>query len=451
MHWRAGSLVYTSAGLFSLFFWLLWGDFAYYVKDRSVPPAMQLLLDHLHASNLVIGILLVSLPAVTGLFVMPVVAYHSDRHRGRWGRRIPFLAAPIPFTFIAMLGLAFSPLLGREIHGALGRWSPGENDCVIIALAGSWILFEVCTSICNAVFLSLIADVVPREVIGRFYAWFRMVSLLAGIIFFYSIFGHIEAHYFAVFLGIGALYCIGFTAMCVKVKEGSYPPPAAVRAPGASPNRFLRSVVPGVRAYCRACFALSYYRWVFLSFALTIMAGASLNSFYVLYAKSFNMNMATLGKYGALELFLSLLQAYPIGWLADRFHPLRVTIATMVILDASTLAAFFLVHDAASFGISLVVCGTLAGAWLTASASLPAVLFPASKFAMLDSARLTTSSIGVVIAGPLCGWMLDFLHRDFSCLYLWWGAIQLLAILATLVVYQKFLRCGGLVGYAAPE
>ena len=453
--WRVGTLVYTSGGLVALFCWLLGGDFSYSLKERSVTPTMQLLLHQLQASSLVVGILLVSLPAAIKFLVMPAVAYRSDRHRGRWGRRIPFLIPAIPLTLLAMLGLAFTPAIGRGIHRVLGRWSPGENGSELIALAAAWALFEVCTSICDSVFLSLITDVVPREVIGRFFALFRIVSLLAGMIFLYSVFGRVEDHYVPVFLGIGVIYAIGFTAMCLKVKEGTYSAFASSSAPpgGATADRagFFRRFWGGVRIYCRDCFALPYYRWVCLSFGLTYMAGGAFNSFYVFYAKSLGMSMTVLGKYGALQMLLSLLQAYPIGWLADRFHPLRVTIAALGLIFASTIAAFFLVHDATTFGISLVVCGMLSGTWLTASAALPAVLFPPAKFAVFNSAQLTARSIGTLLAGAACGWMLDRLHHQYRYLYLWWCVFALVALVATFAVHRGFRRYGGPGHYVAPE
>jgi hypothetical protein len=95
--WRAGSLAYTRPGLFALFFWLLWGDFAYFLKERSVPMTVQLLLHRYQVSDFLAGALLGTLPMAVGILAGPLVAYHSDRHRGPWGRRIPFLIAPIPW------------------------------------------------------------------------------------------------------------------------------------------------------------------------------------------------------------------------------------------------------------------------------------------------------------------------------------------------------------------
>lgn len=41
--YRCGTLAYTTAGLISLFAWLLWGDFAWAMKDRAIVPAATLI------------------------------------------------------------------------------------------------------------------------------------------------------------------------------------------------------------------------------------------------------------------------------------------------------------------------------------------------------------------------------------------------------------------------
>jgi hypothetical protein len=88
--WQAGTLTYTAAGLVVLFCWLLWGDFAWSMKERSVAQVVQLLLKRFQASDTLAATLITSLPAAIGIFLGPIISYRSDRHRGRWGRRIPY-------------------------------------------------------------------------------------------------------------------------------------------------------------------------------------------------------------------------------------------------------------------------------------------------------------------------------------------------------------------------
>jgi MFS family permease len=317
--WKVGTLTYTGAGLAVLFCWLLWGDFSYQMRDRTIPPVMQLLFRKFGASDTLTGLLFSSMPAAIGLIVGPIVGYKSDRLRSRWGRRIPFLVGPIPVIVLAILGLAFSPQLGRFFHQALGGFSPGLNESILLCLGVSWALFEIAQSIANFVFGGLINDVVPQAVIGRFFGLFRTVSLLAAIIFNYTMMGKAETSYVPIFLGIGALYGIGFTLMCLNVKEGEYPPPEL------SPEK--PSTISAIKTYLKDGFGHSFYLWFFATSVFGGLMGVPFTLYGVFYAKSIGMSLDAYGKCYALTYGISLCLAYPISVLVDRFHPVRVTLA----------------------------------------------------------------------------------------------------------------------------
>ncbi|NBY65681.1 MAG: MFS transporter, partial [Verrucomicrobia bacterium] len=223
--WQVGTLTYSAFGLATLTFWLLWGDVAWSMRDRSVPSVMQLLFQKFGASNFVSSLLISTLPYGLILLIGPIVSYRSDRHRSRWGRRIPFLALHIPFVVLSMVAVAFSPSLGQLLHQILGQFSPGLSTCTLIIIAMGWGVFELATVVANAVFYGLINDVVPSSLLGRFYGVFRAISLIASILFNYYVFGKAEQHFPLVFLGIGLVYGLSFTMMCLKVKEGEYSPP----------------------------------------------------------------------------------------------------------------------------------------------------------------------------------------------------------------------------------
>ncbi|HEY0256747.1 MAG TPA: MFS transporter, partial [Candidatus Methylacidiphilales bacterium] len=145
--WRAGTLVYTTGGLTVLFCLLLWGDFAWAMRDRVVPNGVQLLFKRFGASDTLVGILCSSLPAGIGLVFGPIVGYKSDRLRSRWGRRIPFLAIPTPFIVLSTVGLAFSPQIGAAAHHLLGVSGGGGIDGMVLIFMGlCWTTFEIaCT------------------------------------------------------------------------------------------------------------------------------------------------------------------------------------------------------------------------------------------------------------------------------------------------------------------
>jgi MFS family permease len=454
---HVGTLTYTTGGLVVLFFWLLWGDFAFYLKERAVPPTLQVLLRTYGTTALLLGVLTGSLPQLIGMFLGPVVSYKSDRHRGRWGRRIPFLLIPTPIAVASMIGLAFSPPLGSALYRALGPGHLSENGCIILCLAVFWTLFEVATIICNAVFGGLINDVVPRAVIGRFFALFRAMSLIAGMIFHQKLLGTAQQHYVGIFLTIGALYGVSFTAMCLMVREGAYPPPPQddLAIPRGGPlDRFSAAV----GTYFRDCFTSPFYLWFFASFMLTYVAFEPINIYSLMLGTSLGMTDQQYGHWSAVQLGVSLIQAYPIGWLADRFHPIRVTMFALGLYAVATFLAFLFVRSAPAFAVAHVACGSIAGIWLTASSPLGPALLPRAKFATLLSAVGICAAIGRCVTAPVIGWLLDRMNPgrpiqqyDFHYIFLWTATFMTLSLAAMCVVYRYFMAMGGPRNYVAPE
>ena len=63
----------------------------------------------------------------------------------------------------------------------------------------------------------------------------------------------------------------------------------------------------------------------------------------------------------------------------------------------------------------------------------------------------TIGNVGLAIANPAVGWLIDLTHHEYRLVYAWWATCTLLAFWATLVVYRGFLRYGGMKGYVPPE
>ena len=399
--WSVGTLAYTTSGLVALFGWLLWGDFAWSMKERAVGPVVQLLLKDFEASDLLAGLLMGSLPAVIVMVLGPIVSYRSDRHRGRMGRRIPFLLFPTPVAALAMVGLAYSPQCGAALHELLGPHSLGLHPAVLIFFGLFWGIFEIATIIANSVYGGLINDVVPQRFLGRFYGLFRALSLAAGILFNFWLFAKVESHFSLMFLGIGVLYSGGFSLMCFKVKEGQYPPPPPA-IPGVAGGFF-----GAARTYLRECFTHPYYLLAIATLAIISLAAMPVNLFSVFYAKSINMDMGVYGKLLALSYTVSLGLAYFLGWAADRFHPLRSGMVAVFLYAAAMFWAGTCIHDRLTFGIAFVAHVVLSGTVGTITASLGQRLFPASKFAQFVSAVGIIGSIATILFAPVVGRFLD--------------------------------------------
>lgn len=440
--WRVGTLTYTTAGLVVLFCWLLWGDFAWAMKERSAGGVLTLLLRKFGASDLLVSLFIVTLPQALTVVLNPIVSSMSDRHRGKWGRRIPFLLYPGLLAAGSMVALACSPALGVLLHHALGTKSPGLNFLVLFLFGAFWTLFEFGTVVGNNILHALINDVVPAPVLGRFYGLFRALNLLVGIAFFYWLFGHADKYFVPVFIGIGTLYGGGFTLMCLKVKEGNYPPP---------PPRAECSALAAVLAYLRESFAHPVYRWLFAYTTFGWMALFVASVFTILFAQSLHMDMGQYGRLIALTYVISFVLSYVLGALADRFHPLTVSLVAIGV-DAVVLGvAGFTATNTTVFAIVLVTQGVLSGSWETLTSPVPARLFPAERFGQLFSAMKAINAVGIATASPLVGAFLDRAGHVYRYTYYVSCALAVGALVSGLLLFARFKALGGPKNYAPPR
>src|SRR5450432_793603 len=83
IRWSVGTLTYDRRQLAILFCWLLWGDFAWSMKDRSVSPVAQIILKKFDASDVLMSLFLVAIPAAIGIILGPTISFRSDRYRSR--------------------------------------------------------------------------------------------------------------------------------------------------------------------------------------------------------------------------------------------------------------------------------------------------------------------------------------------------------------------------------
>src|SRR5581483_3488977 len=112
--WSVGTLHYDRAGLVRVFIWLLWGDFCLYLMDAGVGNNLvPLQLQKFGASNALITLIRTSVVELVLLVLCPIVSTWSDRHRGRLGRRIPFMLYATPPLAIFLAALGFSPALAN--------------------------------------------------------------------------------------------------------------------------------------------------------------------------------------------------------------------------------------------------------------------------------------------------------------------------------------------------
>lgn len=475
-----GTLVYTSGGLILLFVWLLWGDFALSMRDRSVGPLVEKFLLIHGASNTLKQVLTGFLPTAIALIISPIVSYRSDRLRSRWGRRIPFLLIPTPIAGLAMVGIAFSAQMGSWLYTAVGNVPPAgvplleaSNGYIIGVFTVFWTIFEVAVLTSGAVFFGLINDVVPRPVLGRFHGLFRAISLYDGIFFNALLFHHAEQHFTLMFALIGIFFGGGFALMCMKVKEGEYPPVPA--DPAVTPRgfpvgpgevdrtgelvsiqqqgglvgplvRFYRAAI----VYLKECFTHRYYLAMFAMFVLAGLTFNPINSFSYRYAMQLKMNDGDYGFLISVSYLVSLTIAFPLGMSVDKVHAFRASIFTMGLYAVTMVLGSLLVHDAFSFGIAFIGHTILSGTYFTCAASLPQQLYPRSKYSQYASAALILSSMTGLGFAPSIGGVMDATNNNYHLTF-WFGLfLSLATIVLMLFLYQRFRSYGGITAYLAP-
>ena len=103
--WSAGTLTYTLGGILLLFFLLLTGDFIWSMRERSTTMISLLLIKELGASDFLNSLIIYALPCAISVVICPLISYRSDRHRGRFGRRIPYLFITTPIVFVGLMGM----------------------------------------------------------------------------------------------------------------------------------------------------------------------------------------------------------------------------------------------------------------------------------------------------------------------------------------------------------
>lgn len=448
--WQAGTLTYTTGGLVMLCFWLLWGDFPWAMKDRAVGPSATLLIKQLGVSDFLYGLIIVGFPNFTNIFLSPAISYISDRHRGKWGRRIPFLLFTTPFIVFGIYLLGLTHLLGGWLHEEMPFLS--EHHAKLVVFCCGWIMLDFGATLSMSLFNALANDVVPKEVLGRFFALCRMVSLAAGMIYNAWLIDKVERHALEILFGVGTFYGIGLLSLCWKVKEGEYPPPERELLPDGVTGwkAMLLHVAHAVILYLRQSFSLPYYRWYMAATAVAGLAFAPVNLFSLQYAQKLGLGMERYGNYLVITYCFSLGISFTLGSLSDRFHPLRTGLAALLLYAVLMFASFVLMANVACFGILLILHGIVSGCFFTLIASLGSRLLPGALFAQLSSAAGIVGAAGTMVMGPVLGKMLDLLHQDYRYVFLIGGIITLVAIILFWKIYCNYLHYGGDHGFRPP-
>jgi len=404
--------------LLPLYAFLLVGDLAWSLKERAVQELVKAQLREYSSDPLLLNILFGVLPALIALFAAPAVGAWSDRTRTRFGRRIPFLLALTPLLTGSLVMLAFSQPLADYVHHAIGGDPALRERYVITGMGVLWVLFDLFSIVINALFIALVNDTVPREVLGRFFAFFRIVSLGAGAGFFFLVFRNdVPAVASMAMLVIAAIFLAGFLLLCAGVREPSYPPPPAER----------RSLLGRLRAEREGAPWFFILLFAAVGMAVICVLPVNINGYNAMV--QFNVERSSYGHAIALTYCISIVLAWPLGWLADHVHPMRIGLVTLALYAIGMLLAWLFVSSREAYLFWLVVHGVLAGAFLTGTASLLPLVLPRERFSELAAFSASVTAILAMLLAAGTGLVLSWSGNEFRLIFLISGLSATLAVL----------------------
>ena len=455
---RCGSLAYTKHGLVALFCWLLWGDFCFNLMETVVPSIIPLKLHSLGAPNSIIALIMSTLPGVFNTTVCPWVSFKSDHYRSRWGRRIPFILFTMPFLTASLLLIGFSDSLGGWLHGLFFSGSALSRNTVIILLLAVFAgMFDLFNMFVGSVYYYLYNDVVPEHFQSRFMGWSRLVGVVSAALYNFFIYQFALSHMREIYIGAAVLYFFGFGLMCLKVKEGTYPPPPDT---GLAP-----SLIRDIKTFARECFAIRFYWLIFLG-TMFGSIGGTIGVFNVFSLQSLGLDLDQIGKIAAVSGVVVAAFLTFAGVLADRWHPVRVDAyanAFNLFFMFTGLVWLFIDPPPSSVFFRISMVSSVFGALLVAvhsTTSMPRImhLFPKDRFGAFCGAQSMVRSAGVMLGGLLAGLFLDvvkgFFPADSLTAYRYGLIWQIVFAAVTFAlcygVYRYWKRLGGDTGYSPP-
>jgi MFS family permease len=439
--WRIGTLTYSLGGLSMVFFWMLLGDFCFNMMEMVVAKLVPLTVKDLDASDRSITVLTATIPFLLNTFMTPLLGYRSDRLRTRWGRRIPYLIWPTPFIMLGLIALGYNAEIGAWLQSHFF----GTQSTLAVtfwAVAIIIVVFQFFNMVIQSVYYWLFNDVVPEHLLGRFYGMFRVVGNAAGFIYNTWIFGYADTHRKEMYVGAGIIYFVSFALMCWRVREGQYPPPDVPKGAG---------MVAGFKTFVAQCFSMQFYWWFYGAYGLMVVGNALTVTFRVFFAREkLGMTLFEIGRVDGIGLLLGTILAYPLGWVADKFHAIRLYIVAVVLMGIVCAGSVAGIHDKTSYWIFTLLWGVANITFSAANAPLFPQILPKAQFGQFAGATSLVTALMSALLSLIGGQMLDWSGHSYRLIYVWNSAFSVAALLCTLMLYRQWLKHGGPEAYVAP-
>jgi len=260
-----------------------------------------------------------------------------------------------------------------------------------------------------SVYYYLFNDVVPEQFLGRIMAWFRAVGTAAGALFNFFVYRYAQDHGKEIFIGFGILYMVGFMAMCLRVKEGEYPPPPEV-------EKGHGGTFGGVKTFFKESYCHKFYWYFYLSMGFWAASGA-VGVFGAFRNLNVGLNMKELGYLGGWSSVVATVLLIPAGSYVDKKHPIRVGLTamiwSMIFVPTNIIFLWSFDHHTVWWLTVAVTVVTLPVGVVFAASELPMFmrLLPHSRYGQFCSANSVVRSFMMIFCGVLAGWFVDLLKH----------------------------------------
>jgi len=437
--YTAGTLRYDQRQLVMLFVWLMWNDFSITLLEQ-IGGLNGILMQNLGATFTQMA-LLGSIGAIICPLINPWVSTWSDRHRGPLGRRRPFLFMATPVMAVFLMLVPFMPDLFNYLQhfpvmARLFSHIPMNGAAFCIGMSG--LMCGLFNAVVMAIFSYLYWDVVPETVLGRFQSLSKIVSLIAGLIWNYFIYGQGEHHPKIVYVGTGTFCLLVYLLSVWKIKEGEYPPPDVHKKGG---------VFAPVRAYFVECYSQSFYLWIFVANLLYYL-GMPGGGYQFWYQKlDLKFDLSTIGwingTSGLVTTGAGLLCGFAIGSFTDRVKGVRLMAPCQLLLALLSLLQYFIVHDKWTFLVTICLKSVVCFAYGVVVGAFTVEVFPREKLGQFCSAQAVFYQLPVNLMGIPVAIFFDHV-KNYRLSFLFPAFFGLLSALAYTKVYFNWKKRHGI-------
>jgi maltose/moltooligosaccharide transporter len=450
--YTTGTLSYTRGALAVMFFWMLWGEFCLEIMENVVPGVLPIQLKRLGARDTVVAFF-TSVSQIAYVLLGPTIAMQSDRHRGPFGRRRPFLLACTPFAVASLVLMGWGDSISTFLYGH-SRWLAAlpENEVKLIVLGLFCLLFYIANTYVIYIYWFLYVDVVPIAVIGRFAGLYRVCGALGGFAFNRWLFVHTEHHTAAIYCVAAAIYGLAFLLLVWRVKEGSYPPPEPRTGQGSI-------LLHDIKLFWKECFTNSFYIKLF-SISLCFWSSYSPFIIFILffstrgtaegYAPTLQLPYEVFGKVRGWTFVAQIPIFLMIGPLIDRLHPLRIMLVALITLSVSYFAGYLFIFSEKGLLVWWVTNQMVFAAALGAYGTLFPRLCPRDIYGAFFAANQVFFMLGLAVITTGCGRLME-LTRNYRDIFIISGAFSLLGFIMCLLVFRHWKRLGGDEGFVPPR